>query len=380
MNKKEIGEIRRRQRRDRSNMTAVYGCYVRDSKEIISEFKASMGTLPENEAEKYMSLFKKTLSGALGKKLNNLTFTTAQVANKDPRHAALMDLRKCTLKDQEQRTDMYRRIIDSLQMDSNYLILLGCDTYDVPFKSKDDENQADVSDETFTYIICAICPVKETKPNLHYVHDESTFHDGGNLQAVNSPTLGFMFPSFDNRSTNIYSALYFNKNTADGCEPFVEAILGAQAPSAPDSQKAVFDALLRSTLEDECSIDVVQMIHEQAIARVELHKESRNPEPLTVDRNEIKSILASSGVSAEKANAFANAFEQTFGAGAEVVLQNIIDTQHYSVTAPDVVIKIAPDRAQNIEMRTIGGVNYVMILADGDVEVNGVQISPPSVN
>ena len=38
MNIKEVAEIRRHIRRDRSNMTAIYGCYVNDKKEIISEF------------------------------------------------------------------------------------------------------------------------------------------------------------------------------------------------------------------------------------------------------------------------------------------------------------------------------------------------------
>ena len=51
MNAKEIGEIRRRVRRDRSNMTTVYGCYVNAQKEIISEFSQSTGLMPENEAE-----------------------------------------------------------------------------------------------------------------------------------------------------------------------------------------------------------------------------------------------------------------------------------------------------------------------------------------
>ena len=46
MNTKEIGEIRRRVRRDRSNMTAIYDCYVNDNKEIISEFKQSIGMMP----------------------------------------------------------------------------------------------------------------------------------------------------------------------------------------------------------------------------------------------------------------------------------------------------------------------------------------------
>ena len=67
MNEKEIGEIRRRVRRDRSNMTAIYGCYVNSQKEIITEFKQSVGIMPENESEKYFALLKRTLSGGIGK-------------------------------------------------------------------------------------------------------------------------------------------------------------------------------------------------------------------------------------------------------------------------------------------------------------------------
>ena len=67
MNEKEIGEIRRRQRRDRSNMTAIYGCYVNDNKEIITEFKQSTGIMPENEGEKYFALLRRTLSGSIGR-------------------------------------------------------------------------------------------------------------------------------------------------------------------------------------------------------------------------------------------------------------------------------------------------------------------------
>ena len=50
MNEKEIGEIRRRVRRDRSNMTGIYGCYVNAQKEIVTEFCESVGSMPENEA------------------------------------------------------------------------------------------------------------------------------------------------------------------------------------------------------------------------------------------------------------------------------------------------------------------------------------------
>ena len=168
MNEKEIGEIRRRVRRDRSNMTAIYGCYVNGQKEIISSFRQSVGMMSENEAEKYFAVMKRALSGTIGKNLIDLSFRTSQVAD-SAEHSFLMELRKSALADDELRMQLYQKIIDSVSFEDNYLILVGCDSYDVPFKSKDDEVQADASNEVYTYILCAVCPVKQTKPNLHYV-------------------------------------------------------------------------------------------------------------------------------------------------------------------------------------------------------------------
>ena len=171
MNNKEIGEIRRRLRRERSNITALYGCYVNDNKEIITQFRQSTAIMPENESDKYYALLRRALSGTIGKNLIDISFKTSQVAG-SPEHQLLMDLRKSTLKDEELLDSFYQKIIDSVELESNYLILIGCDSYDVPFKSKDDEMQRDASEETYTYLICAVCPVKQTKPNLHYVAEE----------------------------------------------------------------------------------------------------------------------------------------------------------------------------------------------------------------
>ena len=186
MNQKEIAEIRRRVRRDRSNMTAIYGCFVNGQKEIVSEFKQSTGIMPENEAEKYFGLLKRALSGSIGKNLIDVTFRTAQVAN-SPEHKLLMDLRTSGLKDDTLRQQLYQKIIENANFEDSFLILIGCDSYDVPFKSKDDEVQADASNETYTYLLCAICPVKLTKPDLRYVAQEKEFHDGGAAQVAVAP-------------------------------------------------------------------------------------------------------------------------------------------------------------------------------------------------
>ncbi len=374
MNDKEISEIRRRQRRDRSNITAIFGCYVNDNKEIITEFRQSTGIMPENESDKYFALLRRTLSGAIGKNLIDITFKTSQVAD-SPEHKLLMDLRESKCNDEEKRQEFYKKIIDTVVMEGNYLILLGCDSYDVPFKSKDDSFQKDQSEETYTYILCTICPVKETKANLHYVPEEKLFHDGAMNQMVSAPALGFLFPAFDDRSTNIYNALYYTHDIKNSQDALIEAIFNTPVPKPAAEQKKSFEALLTTSLGDECSLDVVQTVHDQLCQRIELHKESKVPEPLMISKEDVKEVLTSCGVSEEHVAKFSVDYDEVFGFEADLHPKNIIDDKHFELKTPDVVIKVDPTRSDLIETRVIGGVKYIMICADEDVEVNGVSIN-----
>ena len=373
MNDKEIGEIRRHLRRDRSNITAIYGCFVNDNKEIITEYRQSTGIMPENEADKYFGLLKRVLSGAIGKNLIDITFKTAQVAG-SPEHQMLMDLRKTALKDDELRLQFYQKIIDSVNIEGNYLILLGCDSYDVPFKGKDDISSPDSSEETYTYLICAICPVKQTKANLHYVPQEKLFHDGAMNQPVSAPVLGFLFPAFDNRATNIYNALYYTHDVKTSQDALIEALFNTPVPMPAYEQKKCFEALLTTALGEECSLDVVQTVHDQLCQRIELHKEAKVPEPLMIAKADVKEALASCGVSEEHLAKFSVDYDETFGFEADLHPKNIIDNKRFEIKTPDVSIKVDPTRSDLIETRIIGGVKYIMICADENVEVNGVSI------
>lgn len=373
MNDKEIGEIRRHLRRDRSNITHIYGCYVNDNKEIITEFKQSTGMMPENEGDKYFALLRRTLSGSIGKNLIDITFKTSQVAD-SPEHKLLMGLRDSKCNDEELRGDFFKKIIETVTIEGNYLILLSCDSYDVPFKSKDDSFQKDNSEEVYTYILCTICPVKQTKANLHYVPEEKLFHDGAMNQMVSAPALGFLFPAFDDRSTNIYNALYYTHDVKIGQDAFVEAIFNTPVPKPAAEQKKSFEALLTTSLGEECSLDVVQTVHDQLCQRIEMHKEAKVAEPLLISKEDVKEVLTSCGVSENHVAKFSVDYDEVFGFEADLHPKNVIDNKHFEIKTPDVVIKCDPTRSDLIETRVIGGIKYIMICADEDVEVNGVSI------
>ena len=373
MNEKEIGEIRRRVRRDRSNMAAIFGCFVNDHREIVTEYRQSTGIMSENEAERYFGLMKRSLSGTVGKNLIDLTFKTSQVTGSEE-HKLLMDLRECALKDDELRLKLYKKIIENLNLGTSYLILMGCDSYDVPFKSKDGETLSDNSSEVYTYLLCAICPVKQTNAKLHYVAESKDFHDGGITQVVAAPEVGFLFPAFDQRSTNIYNALYYTHSPKENHQALVEALFNTPIAKPAAEQKKSFEALLTHSLEEECSMEVVQNVHDQLRQSIEMHKEAKVADPLLISKEQVKEALSMSGISETKIAKFSVDYDETFGFEAELHPKNIIDNKRFEIKTPDVSIKVAPDRSDLIETRIIGGVKYILINAEEDVEVNGVSI------
>lgn len=373
MNDKEIGELRRHIRQERSNITAIHGCYVNENKEIISQFRMSTGMMPENESDKYYALLRKVLSGAIGKNLIDIAFKTSQVADSSE-HKLLMNLRETKLKDETLLEEFFKKIIDSVSLEGNYLILAACDSYDVPFKSKDDLSSADQSEEVFTYILCAVCPVKQTKANLHYVAEEKLFHDGAMHDLVSAPAVGFLFPAFDNRATNIYNALYYTRNIKENQDAMIEALFNTPVPQPAATQKKTFEALLTTSLGEDCSLDVVQTVHDQICQRIEMHKEAKVPDPLMISKEDVKDVLKECGVKEDHISKFSVDYDEAFGFEADLHPKNIIDNKHFEIKTPDVVIKVDPARSDLIETRIIGGVKYILICADENVEVNGVNI------
>lgn len=374
MNQKEVAELRRRFKLDKSAISRIYGCYVNSGKEVVSYIDESLGMLPEEEAEKYLGLLKKALSGTQGKNLIDIVFSTDQVVDSDE-HRLLMALRDSGLKDGEIRQTFYQKVIESLDMgDSNYLILLAHDTYDVPYWAKDGETQTDASDQVFSYIVCCVCPVKDGKLELGYCPGENEFHNCVPSQIVAPPELGFLFPAFDDRAANIYNALAYSRKADELHQEFLDAIFHTEPPMSAGEQREAFQAALSEALEGVCSLEIVQAVHEQLSSRIEQHRESKDPEPLSVTAKEVGGILQGCGVGEEQVAAFCESCSQQFGEGAALSPVNLIDSKRFEVKTPDATVSVEPERSYVVETRVIDGKKYLLIPADEGLEVNGFPI------
>ena len=372
MTKKEVSELRRRFQPEKTAISHIYGCYVNTHKEIISYIDESLGLMPEDEAGQYLTLLKKSLSGRLGKNLIDIVFSTQQVMDSDE-HRTLMALRDSELKDGALRDAFYQKIIQSLDMaDSNYLILLAYDAYDVPYHGNDGMRQADSSDLLYRYIICAICPVKDGKLALGYFSGDNEFHNCLANQIVTAPELGFIFPAFDDRTANIYNALFYARKPEELHHEFIDGIFKVEPPMSAAEQREAFQAAL--TNAELTNMSIIQSVHERLKARIDEHADSKDNEPLTVSSGDIAAILTDIGVDGKKIKAFEKNYAERFGSGAVLPPENIIDSSRFELKIGDATVSVDPEYSYLIETQIIEGKKYILIPAEAEAEINGFAV------
>lgn len=372
MIKQEINEIKRLFTPNSCSITRICGCYVDGEKNKKTDFKEAFLSLPEEEIFKYFELLRKTLSGSIGKNLLNLEFPT-DTELEDGTQEFLLKLRDSKLKDDALLEEFYDRVIGSYEYVGNYLILLIHDAYDVPGKALDGMTMDDASDTVFEYLLCCICPVALSKPGLSYDASLNEFHNRIRDWVVNMPETGFLFPSFNDRATDIHSTLFFNKNPEEPHSEFVEGILGCSLPLSAGSQKETFQTIIEETLGEDCEYEVVKNIHENLAEMIEEHKEI--PEPLTLDKKEVKNLLEKSGVEEEKLKDFDALYDAAAGDDTALFVSNVASTRSFEVKTPDVVVKVNPDRADLVNTMMVDGRRCLVIEINDQVEVNGINVS-----
>lgn len=371
MIKQEINELKRLYTPSNCSITRICGCYVDGEKNKKTEFKEAFLSLPEEEIFKYFELLRKTLSGSLGKNLLNLDFPLAS-EQEGGTQAALLALRDSKLKDDALIEEFYDRVINTYEYVGNYLILLIHDAYDVPGKTTDGLTMDDASDTVFEYIMCCICPVNLSKPGLSYDNINNEFHNRIRDWVVEMPETVFLFPSFNDRATDIHSTLFYSKNPEEAHSEFVENILGCTMPLSAGTQKEAFQALIEETLGDEVEYEVVKNIHENLTEMIEEHKEI--PEPLTLDKHQVKSLFEKSGVKEEKLTDFDKLYDAAAGEDTSLFVNNVANIRTFEVKTPDVVIKVNPERADLVNTLQIDGKRCLVIEINDHVEVNGITI------
>ena len=328
MNKKEILELKRRFKKDEATFTRLVGCYVDGNHNKICKFGGKFLTLEEEEYYKYLEIANKALSGTYGNNLLELSFPREE-EEVGGRQQILMALRETKLEDEALLDTYYDLVIDTYDHVGNYLILLYHDTYDVLTRTTDNDN-LDESEEVYSYLICAICPVDLSKPGLGYLESEQRIGNRVRDWVVGAPDTAFLFPAFTDRSTDIHSTLFYTKNTKEPHSEFMANGLGCGVERTATEQKMAFHSIVRNALgaEAEDTEDILMDIQQNLSYMIEEYEETHDEDAdaFVLDKDTIGKLLEESNVPEEKAQRIEKSVDEAFG-DKPPIAENVIDAK-----------------------------------------------------
>lgn len=367
MIKKEIAEIKKQFNKDTNVITRICGCYIDAEKNIKLLSKEAFYSLKEEEAFKYEEIFRKSLSGAIGKNLLNIDIPSA-AEELSGAQDFLYRLRNSALEDDDLLDEFYRKIITSYEYPENYYIILIDMVYDVPGKAKDGMIMEDASDNIYHAILCSICPVDLSKPGLSYDAAKGVIENRVRDRVVGMPMHAFLFPCFNDRSSDIHSVLYYSKKAEEIKPEFIDELFGARPPITAKNQKNIVDNLLLTALGKSCDYDTMSSIQENIIDMIAMNQESE--EPLLLTKNDIMKVMSE----AEAPDEAIKCYESMPEADIEVLAENIVNKKKFEVKTAGISIKADTDCMHLIKTQIIDGRKHVVIAVDDNLEINGIPV------
>lgn len=328
MNKKEVLELKRRFKKEAATFTRVCGCYVDGNHNKVCKFGNTFLNLEEDEFYKYLEIANKALSGTIGNNLLELKFPIEEEEVGGRQHI-LMALRASKLEDENLLDTFYDLVIDTYDHAGNYLIVLFHDAYDVMTRTKDNNN-LDESEEVYEYLICAICPVDLSKPGLGFLEDEHRIGPRVCDWVVGAVDTAFLFPAFNDRSTDIHSTLFYTKNTKEPHSEFMANGLGCGIERTATEQKMAFHSIVRNVLgaEDEHTDDVLLDLQQNLSDMIDEYAETHDDDEdvFLLDKEVVTKLLADSEISEEKAAKIEKSVDEAFGEKPPAA-ENVIDSK-----------------------------------------------------
>lgn len=376
MNKKEVQELRRRFRKEKSTIRKMCGCYVNGDGERITSFRETFAMLSEEEQDKYFEIFKKGMSGSFGHNLFCTEFGEAQDAEGNPcenLQELFLKLRDSELEDDAILDEFYERVIAAYGYRDNYLILLAHDSYDVPQRTSDGYEMEDASEDVYSYVLCLLCPVNLTDYDICYDAQSHSFRNTNRRWKLEQPMHAMLFPMFTDRMSDITGTLFYSKDAKDIRTDMLASLIGSITPISARGQREIFGAIVEETLGGKCEYDDVRSIQDILSDRIEESKDA--PEPLVFSKAELSELLSDSGVSEESMQRFDMVYDSVLPQERPLQATNIIDTKKMEVKLEGIKITAKPERARLVTTRQIDGRNCLVIpIDDEEVFVNGIAI------
>lgn len=361
MRRKEIAEIRKQFSLENCNITRIDTTLITQG-EITTRQQQTFLNLDNDDLLKYLGIFKKTLSGKLGKNLLNLKFRASEP---EMSWGFLQQIRDSGLKDEDLIISAAEFIEKNLDVKNNWYIIWIRGIYDVPRRAKDGAELED-SEDVYDYIMCCICPMKLTKAALGYNEEKDQVNSRQRDWAVENPKYGFLFPAFDNREENPNALLYYTKNPDSPNEELIKT-LGLRPIVPPRIQQENFWCGAREIMKEKWGFNTVMSILDGINEAISVYGDMNQEAKLTM--TDIKNIMRDAGAPEEELAKLTTVPPEQCPS-AEL----LTNSRKIEITARDITITLAPENSGAVRFEEFKGDHWLSVELEGDIQINGVSI------
>lgn len=300
---KDILELRNRLNKEDCTITRMCGCYIDNEKNKVTTLNERFLNLPEEEFYKYLEIAKEVLNKKIHDNMLSMKIETAGVKK------SLAAVVESKLKQEEMLERIYDQIIETYGHTGNYLILFFHDAYDVMKITKDNQ-KLDESEEVYEYILCAICPVTLTTPGIEYNEEMNTFAPRERDWVVQKPESGFIYPAFEERTTETGKIMFYTKDAKAPAHKFMEDFLGCAETFTATEIRGFFEEMIfNATQSIEMSEDFESKISNY-IFEILVEPGTEN---MALNADEIEEMLNDIGIAPFYAKKIAKNYRIEFG-------------------------------------------------------------------
>ena len=371
MDKKGIAEIKKCFKKEDCRIDRMVSCFLNEEGEIISRFSDSFYALEDKELFKYCELFKQSLSGKIGRNLYTLAFPLEEEAEGGKQNT-LYKLLQSELKDEALYNAFFESVRQDYPIPGKHLLLLAHGVYDIPSKTSDGLTLEDASEQVYSFILFALCPVSLLKEGLCFDKQSDSFVSRSEDFVVQKPEISFLYPAFHDRSSDIHELLYRCKKREDSLDTLPEVLFGTSLPMGEKQQKNCFSKLVEEILQEDCTFENVRLLQEE-LAELQ-NKENEEEREQSLPKNQVKALLEKAGASEEQLLNFSSLYDEELGDKNEkLFLENLADNT-LRLDSENLHLRIKNEVSAILESRIIDGKEYLLLPISDNLECNGISI------
>ena len=371
MDKKGIAEVKKCFKKEDCRIDRMVSCFVNEEGEVISRFSDSFYALEDKELFKYCELFKQSLSGKLGRNLYTLAFPLEE-ENEGGKQQELYQLLQSELKEEALYDAFFEKIRKDYPIPGKHLLLLAHGVYDVPKKTTDGLVLEDASENVYSFLLFALCPVSLLKEGLCFDQQSDSFISRSEDFVVQKPEISFLYPAFHNRGSDIHELLYRCNKREDSLDSLPETLFGTPLPMGEKQQKNCFSKLVEEILQEDCTFENVRLLQEE-LAELQ-NKENEEEREQSLPKNQVKALLEKAGATEEQLLNFSSLYDEELGEKNEsLFLENLADST-LRLDSDNVHLRIKNEVSAILESRIIDGKEYLLLPISDNLECNGISI------